>query len=69
MTITSGTQRFGAVLALALLGAGILGFMVFAVMRDGTVSGEDGGWMAAAFLSLREVFSKIENIVLGSPRP
>ncbi|MXO73592.1 hypothetical protein [Alteraurantiacibacter buctensis] len=67
--MTTSAQRFAAVMALATLGAGILGFMVFAVLRDGTVSGEDGGWMAAAFLSLREVFSKIENIVLGSARP
>lgn len=67
--MTTSAQRFAAVMALAALGAGILGFMVFAVMRDGTLSGEDGGWLAAAFLSLREVFSKIETIVLGSTRP
>lgn len=67
--MTTSAQRFAAVMALAALGAGILAFMVFAVLRDGTVTGEDGGWMAAAFLSLREVFSKIENIVLGSARP
>lgn len=59
-------QRLATVVALTLLGLGILVFMGFVVARDGSLSAEDGGWVLAGFLSLREVFSKIENVALGN---
>lgn len=64
--MTQTWHRFSATVALALLGAGILVFMVYAITRDGTLQADDGGWLAAAFLSLREVFSKIETVTIGA---
>lgn len=62
-------QRFAAILLLAALGIGIIVVMGFAVTRDGTIGTDDGGWLAAGFLSLREVMSKIENVSLGIRTP
>jgi hypothetical protein len=42
--------------------------MGVAVSQDG-ITGDDAGWIAAAFLSLREVMSKIENVSLGIRTP
>ena len=67
--MSEGTQRMATVTLLALLGAGIIGFMLFAMTKDGSISGGDAGWMTAAFLSLREVMSKIENVSLGIRTP
>lgn len=53
-----------AVWLLALLGAGIVGFLYYSV-RPGADMAEAGGWIAAGFLALREIISKIEKIVLG----
>ncbi len=61
-------QRFASIVLLGLLGAGIIAFMAVAVTHDG-ISGDDAGWIAAAFLSLREVMSKIENVSLGIRTP
>jgi len=61
-------QRFASIVLLGLLGSGILAFMGVAVTQDG-IAGDDAGWIAAAFLSLREVMSKIENVSLGIRTP
>ena len=53
-----------AVLSLALLGAGVLGLMVWLAYQSGD-NLEAAGWLTAGFLSLREVVSKIENVSLG----
>lgn len=64
--------RMTAVVALFILALGLVGFLWFLVsdgfrqlpdLRD--VSGHDGGMIAAVFLAIREIISKIENIVLG----
>lgn len=62
-------QRFASIVLLGLLGLGILAFMVVATTQDGVVSGVDAGWITAAFLSLREVMSKVENVSLGIRTP
>lgn len=62
-------QRFAAVGFLFALGAGIIWFMMIAIEADGQLTANDGGWMAAAFLSLREVMSKIENVAMGIRAP
>jgi hypothetical protein len=56
--------RTTAVWLLALLGAAIIGFLYFSI-RPGASAQEAGGWIAAGFLALRDVISKIEKIVLG----
>jgi len=61
-------QRFASIVLLGLLGGGIIAFMGVAVSQDG-ITGDDAGWIAAAFLSLREVMSKIENVSLGIRTP
>jgi len=61
-------QRFASIVLLGALGTGIIVFMAVAVTQDG-ISGDDAGWIAAAFLSLREVMSKIENVSLGIRTP
>lgn len=65
--MTEPWQRTTAVILLASLGAGIIVFMVQAITKDGALTGDDGGWLAAAFLSLREVMSKIESVALRRP--
>lgn len=67
--MTDGWQRLGAVLLLALLGAGILVLMGMTIMGDGKVNAQDMGWFAAALLAERDVFSKIEKIALGIRTP
>ena len=67
--MTHDWQRFVAVLALAALGGGVIYFACLAVGADGKLTTQDGGWVTAAFLSLREVFSKIENVTLGIRTP
>ena len=62
-------QRSIAVILLAALGGGILWFMIVAISSDGKFGLDDGGWLAAAFLSLREVMSKVEKIALGVRTP
>ncbi len=62
-------QRFAAIVMLALLGGGIVAWLIVSVVWDGKVTAIDGGALAAAFLSLREVFSKIEKIALGIRTP
>lgn len=62
-------QRFAAIVMLALLGGGIVAWLIVSVVWDGKLSAVDGGALAAAFLSLREVFSKIEKIALGIRTP
>ncbi|QDP55556.1 MAG: hypothetical protein Unbinned273contig1001_47 [Prokaryotic dsDNA virus sp.] len=62
-------QRFAAIVMLALLGGGIVAWLIVSVIADGKVTAIDGGALAAAFLSLREVFSKIEKIALGIRTP
>ena len=62
-------QRFAAIVMLALLGGGIVAWLIVSVVWDGRLSAVDGGALAAAFLSLREVFSKIEKIALGIRTP
>ena len=57
--------RLFAISYIALLGAGVLAFMAFAY-QAGPTSAEGGGWLTAGFLALREIISKIENIVLGA---
>jgi len=66
--MTEHWQRFASIVLLGLLGSGIIAFMGVAVTADG-ISGDDAGWIAAAFLSLREVMSKIENVSLGIRTP
>lgn len=61
--MSSGLQKT-AVWLLALLGAGLIGFLYWSI-RPGASMAEAGGWIAAGLLSLREVFSKIEKIVVG----
>ena len=58
-------HRFAAILLLAVLGVGIICWLFDALDADGKLDMGDGGILAAAFLSLREVFSKIENIAVG----
>jgi SNF family Na+-dependent transporter len=67
--MTENWQRFASIVLLGLLGAGIIGFMVVSIMHDGQMSAADAGWITAAFLSLREVMSKIENVSLGIRTP
>lgn len=57
--------RLLAISYIAALGAGVLAFMAFAY-QAGPTSAEGAGWLTAGFLALREIISKIENIVLGS---
>lgn len=66
--MTEHWQRLASILLLGLLGAGIIGFMGLAITQDG-IRSDDAGWIAAAFLSLREVMSKIENVSLGIRTP
>lgn len=54
-----------AIAGLCVLGAGVLFLMAFIVASDGTLDASDGGWLATAFMSLREVYAKIEAVVLG----
>lgn len=61
-------QRLAAVVLLAALGAGIIWWLIKAG-GDGQIDLSDGGTIAAAFLSLREIFSKIEKITLGIRTP
>lgn len=53
-----------AVLCLALLGGGVLLLMAFLAFRSGA-NLEAAGWLTAGFLSMREVFSKIENVAMN----
>ena len=62
-------QRFTSLVLLGVLGAGIIVFLVMAVTEKGGLNGDDTGWIAAGFLSLREVMSKIEAVSLGIHRP
>ena len=63
--MNAGWQRFAAIVLLALLGGGILFVLGIAVSADGKIDMADGGWGTAAFLSLREIMSKIEKIALS----
>ncbi len=67
--MTIAWQRTVAIFLLGLLGAGILVILYFMVQADGQLTVGDGGGIAAAYLSLREVFSKIEKIALGDDAP
>lgn len=61
--------RLTAIWLLALLGAGIVAWLITTVLGNGEIDLQDGGILAAAFLSLREVMSKIEKIALGVRTP
>lgn len=67
--MTEDWQRSIAIILLALLGGGIIAILMALVFSDGKVGPDDGGWLTAGFLSLREVFSKIEKIALGVRTP
>jgi len=53
-----------AIALLAVLGGGILYIMGMMVLQDGALTGGDTGEIVAGFLSIREIISKIEKIVL-----
>lgn len=57
--------RFTTVTLLALLCAGLIGFLYLIAWPGARLSAEDGGWMTAGFLAIREFISKIENVVNG----
>ena len=59
-------QRMAAIVLLSLLGAGIIYVLVMIVSGAGLTK-ESAGWATAGFLSLREIFSKVEKIALGTP--
>lgn len=61
----SSGHKAMAIAGLCLLGAGVLILMGFIVASDGTLDADDGGWLATAFMSLREVYAKVETVVLG----
>lgn len=67
--MTEDWQRSIAIFLLGLLGGGVLGILYFMVISDGKLTGGDAGEIAAAFLSLREIISKIEKISLGMRSP
>ena len=67
--MTEGWTRFAAIILLAMLGGGIVAVLFVLVSADGKLGADDGGWLTAGFLSLREVFSKIEKISLGVRTP
>ena len=52
-----------SVIVLGVLGAGVLILMAFLAWKQGEGL-EAAGWLAAGFLALREVISKIENVAL-----
>jgi len=62
-------QRFSSILLLGALGTAIVVFLGIAVTEKGGIDGDDTGWIAAGFLSLREVMSKIETVSLGIRTP
>lgn len=57
--------RFLAVIVLAVLCAGLVGWLWLVVWPGRSIGETEAGWMAAAFLAIREFISKIENIVNG----
>lgn len=57
-------ERRMAIVALALLGIGILVLMAY-MMYQSSDTAEAAAWFATGCLALREVVSKIENIALG----
>ena len=62
-------MRFAAICLLAFLGLGVIVFLCAGVISDGKINISEGGLVAAAFLSLREVVSKIEKVSLGVRTP
>lgn len=52
-----------AIVVLGVLGVGVLMLMAFLAWQQGDGL-EAAGWLAAGFLALREVISKIENVAL-----
>lgn len=58
-----------AIVALALLAAGVIVFLLMLIWPTRTITSEMAGWATAAFLALREFISKIENIVNGPASP
>ncbi len=61
--------RHVAVIALALLAAGVIAFLILLIWPGRGITGEMAGWATAGFLALREFISKIENIVNGPASP
>lgn len=53
-----------SIAVLGTLGVGVLGLMAFLAFQQGSGL-EAAGWLAAGFLALREVISKIENVALN----
>lgn len=58
------TLRRLSIAVLGLLGLGVLLLMTFLAFRQGGAI-DAAGWLAAGFLALREVISKIENVALN----
>lgn len=58
------TLRRLSVFVLGVLGVGVLSLMAYLAWQQGSKL-EAAGWLAAGFLALREVISKIENVALG----
>ncbi len=57
--------RFTAVTLLAILCAGLIGFLYLIVWPGSQIGKEEAGWITAVFLAIREFISKIEKIVNG----
>lgn len=62
-------QRTAAIVLLAALGGGIVFILFELVSADEQLTNSDAGWLSAGFLSLREIFSKMEKIALGVRTP
>lgn len=62
-------QRTAAIVLLAALGGGIVFILFELVGADEQLTNSDAGWLSAGFLSLREIFSKMEKIALGVRTP
>lgn len=61
--------RFAAIASLTVIGVGILAFLLRMVWQIGALDAATAGWATAGFLALREVLSKLENIVNGPASP
>lgn len=57
-----------AIVAMTVIGVGILIITGLVAFNDGKLTVEDAGWGGAALLALRDVMSKIEKIASAQER-
>lgn len=63
---THGTT-LATIVLLAAIGGGIIAYLIVSLYSGADMSAKDGGLVAAAFLSIREVVSKMEKVALSKP--